>query len=530
MCAHTCCSLACFLACFLACSQVGLFVLNVPVAFFICLYLKLATVKTSLSRDLPDGLTRDQEVSHLAKKAFQLYAAGVSLSAKEKRGLKRLIKDLKKDYQESEYRKQLKPVDVTKLALVCETYGIAHDEGKDGKPEYGRPQIDEAARKLGLGDNAADLADSPPGRVAALYDKMIENIKAEEDSDGIFLSHYQLYGHQVMHLKGELERHCPLLKQSSSSPRMRASQMSGTKIWYDKDENPTEENMRLGVMSNKYFLLFLTKGVLLRPYCRKEIRWALGYGKKFVLVWVQDGDGAVASFNEFLEDCAKPDGQGDDGKGLTQALASVGIPYYADDTPFHAASMAQVLHELGKPPPAGFETDDPSGGGGLPGTISLERGSASPAPQDGSPPLPPPRVWLLYTENGKVQAHTIRDQLGDRWPGFTDQFFDLDPADNATGGGGLGMADGDVVLVYLAEGICSGRGMLRCIERAVQAAEVKVVWVVETETRHGWGGTVKKVRCQAGQHLRENSPEVALPFGCCAAQRCAILYLVLLLG
>ena len=81
-------------------------------------------------------------------------------------------------------------------------------------------------------------------------------------------------------LKGELEQMCPHLCG---------------RIWYDKDQDPSVEQMRLGVRRNKYFLLYLTEGVLLREFCRKEIRWALHYRKNIVLVWKQQGAGVVAS-------------------------------------------------------------------------------------------------------------------------------------------------------------------------------------------------------------------------------------------
>ena len=51
--------------------------------------------------------------------------------------------------------------------------------------------------------------------------------------------------------------------------------------------------MRLGVRGSKYFLLYLTEDVLCRYFCRKEIRWALMYRKEIVLLWKQEGRGAV---------------------------------------------------------------------------------------------------------------------------------------------------------------------------------------------------------------------------------------------
>ena len=56
----------------------------------------------------------------------------------------------------------------------------------------------------------------------------------------MFLSHYQLYGPDVMDLKGQLEARCPELRGS---------------IWYDKDDEPSTEAMREGVRGHRYFLL-----------------------------------------------------------------------------------------------------------------------------------------------------------------------------------------------------------------------------------------------------------------------------------
>ena len=100
----------------------------------------------------------------------------------------------------------------------------------------------------------------------------------DEEQHGVFLSHYQANaGPDVMDLKGQLEQqHASLRGQ----------------IWYDKDNDPSVEQMRLGVRANRFFLLFLTEDVLCRPFCRKEIRWALHYGKMVVLLWKQEGRGA----------------------------------------------------------------------------------------------------------------------------------------------------------------------------------------------------------------------------------------------
>ena len=91
--------------------------------------------------------------------------------------------------------------------------------------------------------------------------------------------------------------------------------------WCLLSADPSVEGMRLGVRDSEYFVLYLTEGVLSRPFCRKEIRWAMYYQKTIVLVWKQEGPGAVASFGVFFNDISKTVGD-DDGDGLSQIFGS----------------------------------------------------------------------------------------------------------------------------------------------------------------------------------------------------------------
>ena len=47
------------------------------------------------------------------------------------------------------------------------------------------------------------------------------------------------------------------------------------------------------------YFLYLAAEVLLRPFVRKEIYWAIHYKKKIVLVWQQDGDNTVGRLENF---------------------------------------------------------------------------------------------------------------------------------------------------------------------------------------------------------------------------------------
>lgn len=61
--------------------------------------------------------------------------------------------------------------------------------------------------------------------------------------------------------------------------------MLGFSCWLDqKARTITKESMLVGIQSSKVFLLFLSKGVLTRPFCLYEIESAFKLKKVFMLV------------------------------------------------------------------------------------------------------------------------------------------------------------------------------------------------------------------------------------------------------
>ena len=59
----------------------------------------------------------------------------------------------------------------------------------------------------------------------------------------------------------------------------------GFKVWYDnRADDLTKEGMLKGIEQAAAFVLFLSQGVLLRPYCQMEIRHAVALGKPIVLI------------------------------------------------------------------------------------------------------------------------------------------------------------------------------------------------------------------------------------------------------
>ena len=59
----------------------------------------------------------------------------------------------------------------------------------------------------------------------------------------------------------------------------------GFKVWYDnRADDLTKEGMLKGIEQAAAFVLFLSQGVLQRPYCQMEIRHALALKKPIVLL------------------------------------------------------------------------------------------------------------------------------------------------------------------------------------------------------------------------------------------------------
>ena len=59
----------------------------------------------------------------------------------------------------------------------------------------------------------------------------------------------------------------------------------GFKVWYDnRADDLTKEGMLKGIEQAAAFVLFLSTGVLERPYCQMEIRHALALKKPIVLL------------------------------------------------------------------------------------------------------------------------------------------------------------------------------------------------------------------------------------------------------
>ena len=366
--------------------------------------------------------------------------------------LRSMVKKLKKRIEDQEKTKRLGPVEHRLVAFACEHCELPPVNADDATALIRR--IGEIASHLGLD---VDLKTANPKEVVAeIHDAIVET---SERHDGVFLSHYQMYGPDVMSLKAELV----------------AAGMDGQRIWYDKDNDPSPEAMRMGVRDSRYFLLYLTEGVLQRKFCRFEIHWALHYRKEIVLCWKQEGSGSVASFARFFDDCAKELKEGDDShEGLTDVLSTAAIPYYLTGE-FHSASMSELLRRLGH----------------------ADGGDADTAYEFTAQV---PRLFLGFSAaNGLSQSRVVRSELTSMAPALT-QIMDLSSGETPT--------LGDVVIVYLTEGLFDDSTLLTQIKQLLQTQQrasdaakrwrrkkskatggtesVPVIWVAETDMRHGW--------------------------------------------
>eukprot|EP00924_Labyrinthula_sp_SR-Ha-C_P005667 augustus_masked-scaffold_14-processed-gene-1.38-mRNA-1 protein AED:1.00 eAED:1.00 QI:0/-1/0/0/-1/1/1/0/1776 len=76
----------------------------------------------------------------------------------------------------------------------------------------------------------------------------------------------------------------------------------GLTCWFDQNARRlTEEGMFQGVLSSKVFVLVLTKSVLFRPFCLKELFWAIKSRKKVVVVYENDPRFHKFEKEKFLE-------------------------------------------------------------------------------------------------------------------------------------------------------------------------------------------------------------------------------------
>lgn len=125
-----------------------------------------------------------------------------------------------------------------------------------------------------------DPLDRPPSLGAVLRHPFFANTFRREapplnagEKNHFFLSHFQKNAGPT----------CMALKLSVCSA------VPGAQVWFDQDvSNKTEQGMMDGVAHSRFFVLFLSKEVLARPFVQKEIAMALKLEKPIVLVRATD--------------------------------------------------------------------------------------------------------------------------------------------------------------------------------------------------------------------------------------------------
>lgn len=425
------------------------FLVLVPGAFFVTVYLKIkrslklmqrTELKTecSAAQRMLRGLADEQDVSTLRD----------------------LFEKIENEIETEKQKLQLTDKDARILVWVREHFEMDMDTSDEETISQVQKQL-----QLSAANDGRDWADVVKEIQQAI-------VQSSEVQDGIFLSHYQMFGPDVMDLK----------------QRLINAGMDGGRVWYDKDNDPSEKSMREGVRDSKYFLLYLTEGVLERPFCRKEIHWCLHYKKEIVLLWKQEGDGSVASFNQFFADCGKELWAPHENShvDLVNILVMAAVPYYLQGD-FHDASMSELLRRVGHVDAVAPEP-----------LYGFEGGA--------------PKVHIGYSKEKVTHARVVQDGLGKLAPQLADQVTLGLGGTTALEGGHTG-AVGDVVLVYLTEGLFDDADFVRGLKEILQKRDdaagaakgflklmaaqktgadagmggsMPIIWVVESDMRHGW--------------------------------------------
>ena len=83
--------------------------------------------------------------------------------------------------------------------------------------------------------------------------------------------------------------HCQSSGQDQCGKLALLLERAGAKVWYDMEAaNLTAQGMEEGVANARNVLIFLSEGVMSRPFCNTEQRWGKQYGCNFVGVMETD--------------------------------------------------------------------------------------------------------------------------------------------------------------------------------------------------------------------------------------------------
>ena len=132
--------------------------------------------------------------------------------------------------------------------------------------------------------------------------------------------------------------HCQSSGQDQCTTLCLLLQQAGATVWFDMQaQDLTAQGMEEGVSQARNVLIFLSDGIMSRPFCNAEQRWAKQYGCNLIGVIEKDKRHLPADFDKEKRR-APPD--------LKHILDDVEfIDYRRRD--FEAAAMVQKLLECG---------------------------------------------------------------------------------------------------------------------------------------------------------------------------------------
>jgi hypothetical protein len=240
------------------------------------------------------------------------------------------------------------------------------------------------------------------------------------------------------------------------SPSLQGEDRAGnSKIWLDVDQLPSESEMQRGVKNKSCFLLFLTKGVLTRPFCQKEVRWALRYRKRLVLVYDTNPEFGHSSFGDYIDECPI------DLRIIF--VENVAIPYY-EDTEFGRISRCQILEAacMDVPPE------------------SLAYQSPRPLPTDLQ------ATSLLFNKDDAVafnQARLARQYILDAIPSLSEDRVQLFGGEQP-----FSHWQTPILLCFLTDQVFSFEPAVEALHKAWHQG-AHIVWVAEADSRFRGVGT-----------------------------------------
>ena len=290
------------------------------------------------------------------------------------------------------------------------------------------------------------------------------------EREGIFLSHAQNSGGPTARsLKMEIIAAAPALKD---------------RVWLDVDQRrPNELAMRTGVRQSSVFVLLLSKRSLCRYFCQLEIREAMRFHKRIVLVADEPSSspdfGGYMSFDDYLKDAVEGDKLLIDGKtGNCASLfpSHVAVPFYRDRA-FGAVGVSMLLEQAGLAHLVNAGSGTEAGGLGDSLLAAAEAAAAELATQAAK--LPGRLAFVLDSTGhapGTVSAFCAR-LARDWFPAAG-----LESRLHVLGVGEEPNVD-DVLVLFLSHGMFSRPEVLAPLE-AAERQSMRLVLMRETDTRH----------------------------------------------